>query len=270
MGQFIGHTGGFFILAAVVLLAGIFTAEAGVVRNRAALKKNGKTALYVCCIGIVYYLIMAYFKNTTAGQTSIFDFGAVFDFLGLDDMISTYGEPFIKDTLSGLGMPLFPFLVHILGKIIFEQYGGIAVWLNFLSAAAGMCCLYNMACEFFKKDVTPHMAIAVLSLPFAFMLFTPGSYGWTFGLVSASAYALYKGNTPLWLILGIIAALSNKLGILFIVPFVLSKINTFPAFVKRVSENKLTSNPYIRLGYLFFITSVDGAILFLAIGGIHV
>ena len=269
MGQFIGHAGGFLLLSAVVLLVGIFTAEVGIVKDRDKLRKNGFTALYVCCIGILYYFIMAYVKNTASGQTNMFDFDSVFTFCGLDKDLELYGDPSLKSACLGLGMPIFPFLVHILGKIIFEQYGGIAVWLNFLSVAVGICCLYRMMCEYFEREISPHTVMVILSLPFAFMLFTPGSYGWVFGLLSASAYALYKGNTPLWLILGIIAALSNKLGILFVLPLILSKTSGFSAFVKKVGENKLISNAYVRLGYLFLMFSIDGAILFLTIGGVN-
>ena len=267
MGQFIGHVGGFFILAAVVLIVGVFTLEAGLVKKN-TLVMHGKTALYTTFTGIIFYLIMVYMKNTTAGQTNAFDFRAIFGFCQIDKMIELYGDPTVSGTLAGLGMPLFPFLVHILGKIIFEQYAGIAVWLNFLFTAGGMCCLYCMACDFFERRVTPHMVFAVLTLPFMFLLFTPAAFGVVFGLASGAAYALYKGKTPLYVILGILAVLSGKLGLVVIIPLILSKIEAFPGLARSVSENRWTANPYVRLGYFFFITVVDGVIMFLTIGGI--
>lgn len=269
MGQFIGHAGGFLILAAVVVIFGVFTLEAGLVKKD-TLAVHGKIALYTTCIGIVYYFIMSYMKNTMVGQTNIFDFGAIFGFAGIDKTMELYGDPTVSGGLSGLNMPLFPFLVHILGKIIFEQYAGIAVWLNFLFTTGGFCCLYAMACDFFERRVTPHMVFAILSLPFMFLLFTPAAIGVAFGLASGAAYALYKGKTPLYLVLGILAALCSKIGLIAIIPIFLSSISGFPKLVRSLPEKKWVSNPYIKLGYFFFITVMDGVIMFLTIGGVNI
>ena len=267
MGQFIGHFGGFFILAAAALIAGVFTVEAGLVKKN-TLVTHTETALYTICIGAIYYFIMAYMQNTLKGQTNIFDFKAIFRFCGIDKTIELYHNPTLSGAFSGLNMPLFPCIVHILGKIIFEQYEGIAVWLNFLFAAGGTCCLYSMACDFFGKKITPHMVFAVLTLPFMFLLFTPSTFGVVFGLVMAASYALYKKKVTLYAILGILSVLSGKLGIIAIIPLILSKTSDFSTFIRTLPEKEWVKNPYIKLGYFFFIIVIDGMILFLTIGGI--
>ncbi|MGM9936292.1 MAG: hypothetical protein ACI38A_03005 [Candidatus Ornithomonoglobus sp.] len=267
MGDFIGHIGGFLMLAAVIMLAGIFTAEAGIVKDKSVLKENGKIAVFVTVIGMLYYFFMAYLKNVISGQINIFDFGSIFTFAGIDKLIGLYENFNIKDSMAGMSMPLFPALVHLIGKVIFEQYCGTAVWLNFLSVAAGMCCLYRMSCDFFGKRTAQQTVFYILLIPYAFLLFSPGSWGAAIGLVFASAYALYRKNNILYIILGLLAVCMNKLGLLFIVPLVLS-IMDFGKTLKKAAENNMfAKKPYLSRILLYLLFMLDAFLMFMMIGG---
>ena len=78
MGNFIGHAGGFIILAAVIALFGAFLLESGAIKDRQRLIFNGKIAAMTAIIGIVYYFIIGYMVNILRGQTNIFDFNSIF------------------------------------------------------------------------------------------------------------------------------------------------------------------------------------------------
>lgn len=268
MGLFFGHAGAFFILAAAVAVIGVFVCEAGFVK-RETMAVNGKIALYASCAGVLYYFIIGYLTNLFHGQTDIFNFESVFTFSGLDKMIELYKSPSIGVSIEGLGMPFVPYLVHLLGKLIFEQYAGIAIWLNFAAVSCGMCCVYRLAEEFFGADKVSaaDLIFAVLILPYSFLMFTPGSFGIIFGSISAAAYALYKKRTVLYVILAVIAVFCGKLGLLVLVPFALSKIKGFPAIMRKLPDRKFIANPYIRTGIFFVILTLSGIVMTLTIGG---
>ena len=268
MGLFLGHAGAFFILAAAVAVIGAFVCEAGLVKRGTA-AANGKIALYTVCVGILYYLIMGYLTNLFHGATNIFNFEGVFTFSGLDKAVSLCKNPSVGESVKGLGMPLVPYLVHLLGKIIFEQYAGIAIWLNFAAVSCGMCCVYRLAEEFFGagKVSAADLIFTVLALPYAFLMFTPGCFGIIFGLICAAAYALYKKRTVLYVIFAVAAVLCGKLGLLVLVPLALSKIKGFPMFMKKLSDRKFIVNPYIRMGIFFLVLTFSGIVMTLTIGG---
>lgn len=266
MGNFIGHAGGFLILAAVVVLVGVFGLEAGIVKDKDKLISNGKAALVTAVMGLIYYFVIAYLKNIETGQTNIFEFNSIFSFCGIDKLLNLCENPGSGETAGGMFIPVFPFIVNKLGLIIFEQYGGVAVWLNFLAVCIGVCCLYRMVCDLNKKTVSIQWVFGLLILPYVFLLFTPGYFGITFGLVTASAYAFYKRKFILFAVLGAAAVCMSKFGLFFAAVPILS-IADIPKLVEKLRDSKLLNNTYIKYGILYVLFIIDAVILFITVWG---
>ena len=265
MGLFIGHMGGFFILAAAVMLIGVFLCESGAVKDKGAAASYGKSCVYVAVIGMVYYFLTAFFKNVISGSINFFDFEAVFGFLGMDKVMEQIKSPSISGSLKGLMMPLYPSFVHLAGKLVKEQYLGCAVFLNFVCISAGLGCLANMAEE--KYGIRPsQLLFYVLLIPFAFVLFAPGGYGVVFGLVLLAAYALYAKKSGIYVALLIISILMNKLGVLALVPLLFTKPE-FASSFKSFVDNPIFKNSYFVNSIVYILMLADFLLMYLVIGG---
>lgn len=258
MGIFIGHIGGFLILCAALMLFFIFLYEIGIIKSRNAILHNAKTATFTIIIGAAYYFLIAYFANISSGETNVFDFEKIFDFEPVKSTVSQCLDFNLQTSFSGLSMPLYPALVHLIGKAVFGQYLGTAVFINFISAAAGMCCLANTANVFYKSQKADIRIFAILLLPFAFLLFTPGYFGITFGFVTASCCAYCHNKKTLYLILGIFAVGMSKLGIFFLLPPLLSLLKS-GSFLKRLSDIKM--NIYLKYCAIFVLMLISSAVL---------
>lgn len=263
MGNFIGHAGGFLILAAVVTLICAFLSESGIVKDRDKLIRTGKIAAMTAVIGIVYYLMIGYVVNVTKGQTNIFDFAKVFDFKNIPSMLTAYegtgGE------VKGAVVPVFSGLVHALGGLVFKQYAATAVWLNFAAVCGGACCLYAMARDFFEKELSPTPLLYIFALPYAFLLFTPGSWGAALGLAAMAVYAFYRKNYILYAILLVLAACMNLWGLAaLIAPAV--KYSGCYAYIKKLAGSA-EENPYICNGLLYVMFVISSVIMLRVIGG---
>ncbi len=267
MGQFIGHIGGFFILAAAVMIVGIFFWESGLVKDKRSVISAGKTAAFAAAIGLVYYFFMAYLRNIFGGQTNFFDFKKIFAFFGTDKLLGLYQTPSFKESVSGLNMPLFIYLAHFVGGAVFKQYAGTALFLNFLAAAGGAVCISRLARDFYGDKGKDTAVFVIFSLPFAFALFTPACFGIVFGLAAAAAYALYKKKTVLYAVLAAAAILTSKLGLLTLLFPLIAKIPAAADLAQRVPKFKVFKNPYFRLGILLFVLTLNGFIIMLTMGG---
>ena len=268
MGQFIGHMGGFFILAAAVMIAGMFFWDSGLVKDKRSVIDVGRTALLAAACGMVYYFFMAYLRNIFGGQTNFFDFEKIFTFFGADKLLDLYQTPSFKESMTGLNMPLFIYLTHIIGGVVFEQYAGTALFLNFLAAAAGAVCVRQIAKDVLGDKAADQTVFTVLALPFAFALFTPACFGIVFGLAAGAAYALYKKKTVLYVILTIAAILTSKLGLLALLLLIPAKAPGLSDLVRRLQYSRFLKNPYCRLGALLLILTINGFIILLTMGGV--
>ena len=267
MGQYIGHMGGFFILAAAVMIVGMFFWESGIVKDKGSVAVAGKAAAGAAAMGMVYYFFMAYLRNIFGGQTNFFDFGKIFTFFGLDKLLNLYQTPSFKESVSGLNMPLFIYALHFIGCLVFKQYAGTALFLNFLAAAGGAVCIGRIALELWGENASSRAVFAVLALPFAFALFTPGCFGIVFGLAACAAYALYKKKTVLYVILTIAAILTSKLGLLTLLFLIPAKMSGVSEFVRKLPGLKAAKNPYIRIGTLLLVLAINGFVIMLTMGG---
>lgn len=267
MGQFIGHMGGFFILAAAVMIAGLFFWDSGLVKDKRSVAAAGKTALLAAACGMVYYFLMAYMRNIFGGQTNFFDFGKIFTFFGADKLLNLYQTPSFKESVSGLNMPLFIYLTHFIGGVVFEQYAGTAMFLNFLAAAGGSVCISQIARDVLGDKAADQIVFAVLALPFAFALFIPACFGIVFGLTACAAYALYKKRTVLYVILTIAAILTSKLGLLALLLLIPAKVPGLSDLARRLQNSRFFKNPYCCLGALLLILTIDGFVIMLTMGG---
>lgn len=265
MGLFIGHMGGFFILAAAVMLIGVFLCESGSVKNKGAAISYGKSCVYAAVIGMVYYFLTAFFKNVISGSTNLFDFEAVFGFLGMDKVMEQIESPSISGSLKGLMMPLYPSFTHLAGKLVKEQYLGSAVFLNFVGASAGLGCLAKMAEEKYAIRLS-QLLFYVLLIPFAFVLFAPGGYGVVFGLILLAAYALYAKKSGVYIVLLIISILMNKLGVLALVPLLFTK-QGFASSFKSFADKPIFKNSYFMNGVVYILMLADFLLMYLVIGG---
>ncbi len=265
MGNFIGHAGGFIILAAVIALFCAFLLESGVVKDRQRLIFNGKIAAMTAIIGIVYYFIIGYMVNILRGQTNIFDFNSIFSFKEIPSMLSAYEDMSAGGGTKGVFLPVFAGIVHGLGGLIFKQYGAIAVWLNFAAVCGGACCLHTMACDFFKKELSPVMLLYIFALPYAFLLFTPGCWGAAIGLAAIASYAFYKRKYILYGILAVLAVCINIYGMfVLIAPAV--KFSGCSVYIKDFPKSAI-ANPYIRNGLLYAVFILSSVIMLRVIGG---
>lgn len=267
MGQFIGHMGGFFILAAAVMIAGLFFWDSALIKDKRSVAAAGRTALLTAACGMAYYFFMAYLRNIFGGQTNFFDFGKIFTFFGLDKLLTLFQTPSFKESLAGLNMPLFIYLTHLIGGVVFEQYAGTALFLNFLAAAGGAVCVGSIARELWGENASSRAVFAVLALPFAFALFTPGCFGIVFGLAACAAYALYKKNSVLYVILTIAAILTSKLGLLALLLLIPAKMSGVSEFLRKLPGLKAVKNPYIRIGTLLLVLAINGFVIMLTMGG---
>lgn len=260
MGEFIANTGAFFLLLGAVLIFLIFLFDTGIIKDKNVFKLNARILIYTVVIGMVYYFVIAYMKNTMAGKTNIFDFKAIFSFMGMDNMIRSFENPSIKGGFYGVQMPLYPYLVNFIGGIVFNKFCGTAVFLNFMGTALGMSALFNAF-----KGTNAYKLFYVLILPFAFLLFTPMGLGLSFGLAGLGALAFYNNKKSIWIILGILSVLINKFGILFLIPLFVDT-DTVLSFMK--AFKKPLENPYIKNSVLYIEIMLCAIIMFLVIGGV--
>ena len=266
MGSFVGHFGGFIILAAVVALFGVFLLELGIIKDRKKLILNSKAAIMTAIIGIVYYFITGYIINVLKGQVNIFNFGPAFNFWDLQDKLSAYENISQSGDIKGVFIPAFAWTVHILGKVIFGQYASIAIWLNLASVCAGACCLYRMACDFFKKDVPLSMLLYIFALPYTFLLFTPGGWGMALGFAAIASYAFYKKHYILYGLLAAIAVCMGKYG-LFALAAPAVGLSGFSVCIRKLADNRIVRNPYVRNGFLYVMFVLNSVIMFNILGG---
>lgn len=261
MGEFIGNTGAFLLLFAAVLIFTVFLKDTGIIKDKNIFKSDIKILTYTTVIGMVYYFVIAYMKNTMAGQTNMFDYKTIFGFLGMDNVMNTFENPTIKGGFYGTLMPLYPYLINLIGGLVFDKYEGTAVFLNFMGTAVGMCALFNA----FKKTSVDKL-FYILILPFAFLLFTPMGVGMAFGITALCTAAFYNGKRHLWLILGIIAVLINKFGILFLAPLFVTEDNVSKALGNIQNSFK---NPYVKNSILYVEIIICTIVIFLAVGGVN-
>lgn len=260
MGLFIGHIGAFCLLAAAVLLVGKFLYEAGIVKQRESVTYSVKICGYTVILGMAYYFLMAYMKNTMSGQINFFDSEKLFLFGGIDKVMEQIVDPSVSGSIKGWMMPLYTYLVHITGKVVFEQYLGTALFINFAGMATGMTCLAKLFCD--DNDKEAELIFGMLAFPFAGLLFTPAGFGAAFGLAAIAAYMFYKKHMRSYGVFLILAVLTNKLGLIAVLPLIFEQRSW-----KNAIEYVFSKSPYIRAAVLFTELSLNAAGMFLMIGG---
>lgn len=263
MGELIGHIGGFAMMAAVFVLFVAFLAESGLVKDRERLSINVKAVFFTAAAGFVIYFITVWLKNVMSGQINAFDFGKIFTFAGIDTAVGAYTG---QQTAVGVFVPFFPKLINIFGNIVFEQYGAIALLLNFTAVCGGMCCIHRILCDIFGKKLMLEPLLFLLALPYSFVLFTPGVWGAGVGLAMIAAYAWYKKNYILYGIIAVLAVLVSKAGLAVIIAPLLGFMNIKP-FVTSAAKSCIVQNPYIRAALFYILIIINAALLFSMMAG---
>lgn len=263
MGEFIGHIGGLVMMAAIFALFAAFLAEAGFIKDRESLGVNVKIIAFTAAAGFVIYFIIAWLKNVVSGQTNVFDFGRIFSFAGIDSVIGAYTG---QQEAAGVFVPFFPKLVNILGNIVFEQYGGIALLLNFAAVCGGVCCIHRMLCDTFEKKLMLEPITYLFALPYSFVLFAPGVWGAAIGLTAIAAYAWYKRNYIMYAILALLAILISKAGLAVIIAPLLGVMN-IKSVVMPAAKSSFVQNPYVRAVVFYVLIIINAALLFTMVTG---
>ena len=228
MAGFVGGVGAAFIMAAIAALIVKFLLDINVIKSRDNAVLYGKIVISAIVVGVVYLSVTVFMYNTIKGQTNYFAFNEIFAFYNIDKILGIAETPMVKDMFSGMLMPLYPLMVHVFGKLVFEQYVLTAQFISFVSACASACMLYAIISKY--NDNAQNVMLLAASLPYAFMLFTPSYISLLVMLVIAAVYALSRDNNKLFIAAAILACFTCKLGF---IAFLLYPVkNSLPKIVK--------------------------------------
>lgn len=228
MAGFVGGVGAAFIMAAIAALIVKFLLDINVIKSRDNAILYGKIVLAAIAVGIVYVSAAVFMYNTIKGQKNYFAFNEIFSFYNVDKILGIAEAPTVKDMFSSLLMPLYPILVHVFGKLVFEQYVLTAQFISFTAACASACLLYAVVKKY--NGSAQNVMLLAASLPYVFMLFTPSYISLLVMFVIAAVYALSRDNNKLFIVSAILACLTCKLGF---IAFLLYPVkNSLPKIVK--------------------------------------
>ena len=262
MGDFIGGAGAAFIMAAAIALVVKLMLDVGLIKNRESVIESGKISLCCIIVGVVYISAAALMYNELHGQTNFFAFDKTLAFFDTTKVIGQFERPQPGELLKGLGMPLYPYLVHISGKLVFGQYLLSAEFISFVCACVSACLLYAIPGR--DAENADRFMLLAASLPYAFMLFTPSYISLTVMFILMAAYALSRGNKKLWLAASVLALLSGKAGIIAFMLFPLNIPRLIGTAQRAVTKNGIIFRIIISLLILF-----NGAVMYWLIKGLQ-
>ena len=264
MGEFIGGAGAAFIMAAAVALVVKLMLDAGLIKDRESVIQNGKISLGCIIVGVVYISAAALMYNELHGQTNFFAFDKTLAFLGTDSIIGQFEKPQLGELLKGMGMPLYPYIVHISGMLVFGKYLLSAEFISFVCACVSACLLHAMLGR--DSEIDDRLMLLAASLPYAFVLFTPSYISLMVMFILMAAYALSGGNKKMWLIASVLAVLSGKAGIIafIILPFKDSIPGLIGKAQRAAAKNGIIFRILISLLILF-----NGAVMYCLIKGVQ-
>lgn len=142
MGEFIGGIGAAFIIVAAAAVIVKLLFDMKIIKSKDSVIRYAKVSLVTILIGAVYLSAAALMYNEFHGRTNFFEFDKI---LG-----------FVKTGFFSWG-----------------KHGFIAMYISFAASCVSSCMLYSVISKTASKENTDSIMLLLLSLPFAFMLFTP-------------------------------------------------------------------------------------------------
>lgn len=269
MGQFIGGAGAAFILAAGVMVIIKFFMDTDVIKNKNAVAVYTKISLAALAVGVAYVFLAALIFNSIKDRMNFFEFDKFFDFLDVKKTMTLCCEFDIRYAADGLMMPLYPYIVHVIGGFVFKQYLLTAEFVSFASACISACLLYSIARRKFTKEVSENILFEAASLPYAFMLFAPTYISFSIMLILLAAVMLSKKNIPMFIAAAALACASSKIGLIALLFYPLYKAKVFDRAAKVIDKNKFLNNDILNKIMLTVLVTVNGVILSYLIRGIR-
>lgn len=268
MGQFIGGAGAAFIMAAAASVIVKFLMEINIIKDTDSVKTYGRISLMTIIIGIVYVFIAAFMFNEIKERTNFFEFDKIFAFLDIDTVMEQCKNPDISTMFTGLMMPLYPCLVEITGKLVFEQYVLIAEFISFVSACVSGCVLYSMLKNRVEKEKITDAMIIASFLPYAFMLFAPTYVSLTIAFMMSGVYALNKKHNECFVATLVLSCLTSKLGVLLLIYFALWKAEIISGAAEKMNKSAMLSNALLKKSVISVLAIINGAVMFYLIRGV--
>ena len=268
MGKFIGGAGAAFIMCAAAAVIVKFLMEINVFKDKNSVKLYGKVSVIAIAIGLAYVFMAVFMYNEVKEQTNFFEFDKVFAFLDIDSVTEQYKNPVFSQMFGGLLMPLYPCLVHIIGRIVLEQYVLTAEFISFTAACVSACLAYSILKTRLEKEKATDIMLIAVSLPYAFMIFTPTYVSLTLMLMLCGVYALSKNNYTCFVIMVILSCLASKLGLLLLIYLSLQKSGIISKTMKKLDKSVLLNNEVVKKIVLSLLILFNDAVMFCLIRGI--
>lgn len=265
MGKFIGGIGAAFILAAAAAVIVKLLIEINVIRSQENALRYGKISLMTIVIGAVYMSAAALIFNEMKDRTNFFDLEAIYAFLGTDDILGLCENLKAANLFKGLNMPLYPCLVNVTGRLVFEQYVLTAQFVSFSAACVSSCMLYSMAEKKMDSESAENLMLLAASAPFAFMIFAPTYISLMVMFAVCGAYALSRNSKKGFIILAVLACLTGKIGIL---AFLIYPLKKYITKIIGVCEELVLKNELVFRVLTAVLVMFNGTALFYLIRGI--
>ena len=119
-----------------------------------------------------------------------------------------------------------------------------------------------------KKEKATDIRLIAVSLPYAFMIFTPTYVSLTLMLMLCGVYALSKNNYTCFVIMVILSCLASKLGLLLLIYLSLQKSGIISKTMKKLDKSVLLNNEVVKKIVLSLLILFNGAVMFCLIRGI--
>lgn len=268
MGQFIGGAGAAFIMCAAIAVIVKFLIEINVFKDKNCVRLYGKVSVMAIAVGLAYVFIAVFMYNELKEKTNFFEFDKVFAFLDIDTVTEQCKSPVFSQMFSGLLMPLYPCLVHIIGRVVFEQYILTAEFVSFTAACVSACLVYSMMKTRLEREKVTDIMLIAVSLPYAFMIFAPTYVSMTLMLMLCGVYALSKNNYTCFVIMVILSCLASKLGLLLLIYLPLQKSGIISKTMKKLDKSALLNNEMVKKVVISLLILFNGAAMFCLIRGI--
>lgn len=265
MGDFIGNIGAAFIVGTAIIVIAKLFCEIGIIKDSANLKKYGQISFVTVLIGGVYIALAAYMYNAAKGRTNIFEFDKIFAFFGMDSIYKACEKLTLKRMFSGMLMPLYPLIVNLTGKLVFEQYIPVAAFYSFMSTCVSACLLHSMLSKHLDRDSTENVLLFISILPCAFVFFAPIYIPMTLMFVLLGAYALLGDSKKGFAVSAALACLTSKLGVVI---FLLLPLKKYAPLILRTLKNSVLKNKSALKILVTLFILINGAVMFCLIRGL--
>lgn len=252
LGAFIGDLGGLLMIILIVVLLFKFIAEINIFKESSTVKKISFFAVMAAVTGLLEIVIGGYIYNFICGAAPVLDIQRIWNMKPVStfflperllstisgnesDMALVTDGTYTSDWLvnlmnvSGTGMysfdnllsdgifPLYPLLVSLLSKALYNLYIDCAFYISFLSGIATVVCMGMWLDRKYGYERAKSYIMMFLCLPGIFFLFLPSPFALFMALFMAFLLCLEYRYKAAMVIFAILCAATHISGILAIV-----------------------------------------------------